>query len=80
MPKNYESINKIVTLINSGYSESDCGSIGFNQTDIDAAIERIIMNGNNGVTYRCKNCGCKAMRVNQRRMCRACELKASVYA
>ena len=80
MPKNYEAIGKIVGYINGGYSETDCASMGYNQTDIDAAIERIIMHGNGGITYRCKECGCKATRVNRVRMCKACEMKVKVVA
>jgi hypothetical protein len=78
MPKNYEAIGKLVSYMNNGYSESDCSSMGYNQTDINEAIERIIMHGNGGITYRCKECGCKATRVNRVRMCKACEMKVKV--
>lgn len=78
MPKNYTAIAKIVAYINDGYSESECMAMGYNQTDVDAAIERVIMYGNGGITYRCKECGCKATRVNRTKICKACEMKVKV--
>jgi len=79
MPKNYDKIAAVTNLLNEGYSELECLAMGYGETNVNEAIERMIMRGDER-TYRCKDCGCNATRITRNRQCRACWLRTEVSA